>query len=55
MILTCSHIKLSNSQTKFLEDVDTGVLISDLTLHLRKKKRKRSRHLLYSTLLEYPL
>ena len=36
-ILTCSRIKLSNSQTIILDDVDTGVLISDFTLHLRRK------------------
>ena len=40
-ILSCSRIKLSNSQTKVLIlelFVDTGVLISDFTLHLRRKK-----------------
>ena len=36
-ILSCSRIKLSNSQTIVLDDVDTGVLISDFTLHLRRK------------------
>ena len=36
-ILSCSRIKLSNSQTIILDSVDTGVLISDLTLHLRRK------------------
>ena len=36
-ILSCSRIKLSNSQTKFLDGVDTGVLISDFTLHLHRK------------------
>ena len=36
-ILSCSRIKLSNSQTKILDGVDTGVLISDPTLHLRRK------------------
>ena len=36
-ILSCSRIKLSNSQTKILDVVDTGVLISDFTLHLRRK------------------
>ena len=46
-ILSCSRIKLSNSQTIILDGVDTGVLISDFTLHLRRKKR--SRHLLYFT------
>ena len=34
-ILSCSRIKLSNSQTITLDGVDTGVLISDFTLHLR--------------------
>ena len=33
-ILSCSRIKLSISQTKCLDGVDTGVLISDFTLHL---------------------
>ena len=37
-ILSCSPIKLSNSQTIFLDGVDTGVLISDFTLHLSVKK-----------------
>ena len=36
-ILSCSRIKLSNSQTIILHGVDTGVLISDFTLHLRRK------------------
>ena len=36
-ILSCSRIKLSNSQTIFLDGVDTGVLIPDFTLHLRRK------------------
>ena len=36
-ILSCSCIKLSNSQTIILDGVDTGVLISDFTLHLRRK------------------
>ena len=36
-ILSCSRIKLSNSQTIILDGVDTGVLISDFTLHLRQK------------------
>ena len=34
-ILSRSRIKLSNSQTVILDVVDTGVLISDFTLHLR--------------------
>ena len=36
-ILSCPRIKLSNSQTIVLDGVDTGVLISDFTLHLRRK------------------
>ena len=36
-ILSCSRIKLSDSQTIILDGVDTGVLISDFTLHLRRK------------------
>ena len=36
-ILSCSRIKLSNSQTIIWHGVDTGVLISDFTPHLRRK------------------
>ena len=36
-ILSCSRIKLSNSQAIILDGVDTGVLISDFTLYLRRK------------------
>ena len=36
-ILWCSCIKLSNSQTIILDGVNTGVLISDFTQHLRRK------------------
>ena len=36
-VLSCSRIKLSNSQTILLDGVDTGVLISAFTLHLRRK------------------
>ena len=36
-ILSCSRSNLSNSETKFLDGVDTGVLISDFTLHLCRK------------------
>ena len=36
-ILSCSSIKLSNSQIKFLNGADTGLLFSDFTLHLRRK------------------
>ena len=35
-ILSCSRIKLSNLQTKILDGVDTGVLISDFPPHLRR-------------------
>ena len=35
--LSCSRIKLSNSQTTILDVGDTGVLISDFTLHWRRK------------------
>ena len=35
--LSCSGIKPSNSQTIILDGVDTGVLISDFTLHLLRK------------------
>ena len=34
--LSCSRINLSKSQTKILDGVDTGVLISDFTLRLRR-------------------
>ena len=36
-ILSCSRIKLSILQTVILDGVDTGVLISDFTIHLRRK------------------
>ena len=36
-ILYCSRIKLSKSQTTILDGIDIGVLISDFTLHLRRK------------------
>ena len=36
-ILSCSRIKLSNSQTKNLDGVDIGVLNSDFTQRLRRK------------------
>ena len=36
-IISCSRIKLSNSQTIILDGVDTGVLISDFTQQLRRK------------------
>ena len=36
-ILSCSRIKLSNSQTIILIGVDTGVLFSEFTQYLRRK------------------
>ena len=36
-ILSCSRIKISDSQTIILDGVDTGVLISDYSQHLRRK------------------
>ena len=36
-IRSCSRFKFSNSQTIILDGVDTGVLNSDFTLHLRRK------------------
>ena len=36
-ISSCSRIKLSNSQTIILDGVDTRVLVSDSTQHLRRK------------------
>ena len=36
-ILSCSRIKLSKSQTIILDGVNTGVLISDFTVPLRRK------------------
>ena len=53
-ILSCSRIKLSNSQTIILDGVDTGVLISDLLyICVEKTKTFQTFTLLYSTLLEY--
>ena len=49
-ISSCSRIKHSNSQTLNLDGVDTGVLISDLTLPLRQKNVDVP--YLYSTLLD---
>ena len=36
-ILSCSRIRLSNSQTIIVDSVDTGVSISDFTQHLHSK------------------
>ena len=53
-ILSCFRIKLSNSQTKVLDGVDSGLLISDFTLRLRRKTQMfQTFTLLYSTLPEY--
>ena len=53
-ILSCSRIKLSNSQTIISDGVDTGVLISDFTLHLRRKNATFQKFtLLCSTLPVY--
>ena len=49
-ILSCSRIKLSNSQTTFLDGVVTGVLISDSAQHLRRKNADIPD--IYFTLLE---
>ena len=49
-ILSCSRIKLSNSQTKILDGVDTGLLISDFILHLPRKNSDVSD--IYFTLLD---
>ena len=38
--LSCSRIELSTSQTIFLDSVDTAVLITDFTQHLRRKNAK---------------
>ena len=48
-ILSCSRIKVSNSQTINLDGVDARVLISDFTLHLRRKNADVSD--IYFTLL----
>ena len=49
-ILSCSRMKLSTSQTKVLDVVDTGVLISEYTLHLRRRNVDVPD--IYSTLLD---
>ena len=49
-ILSCSRIKLSNSQTIILDGVDTGVLISDFTLPLRRNNEDVQN--IYFTLLD---
>ena len=36
-ILSCSCIKLSNSQTLFLDGVETGIFLSDFSHQLRRK------------------
>ena len=53
-ILSCSRIKLSNSQTIFLDGADTGIFISDFTLDLRRKNVDvPDIYFFYSTLPEY--
>ena len=53
-ILSCPRIKLPKSQTIILDGVDSGMLISDFTLHLRRKNADVPDFtLLYSTLPEY--
>ena len=49
-ILSCSRIKFSNSQTIILDSVDTRVLISDFTQHLRRKSADAP--YIYFTLLD---
>ena len=49
-ILSYSGIKLSNLQTIILDGVDTGVLISDFSQHLRRKNADVPH--IYFTLLE---
>ena len=51
-ILSCSRIKLSNSQLIILDGVDTGVLILDFILHLRRKNADVPD--IYFTLLDAP-
>ena len=53
-ILSCSRIKLSNSQTIILDGVDTGVVISDFTQHFRRKNSDvLDIYFICSMLLEY--
>ena len=53
-ILSSSRIKLSNSQTKILDGVDTGVFISDLlNICVEKTQTFQTFTLLHSTPLEY--
>ena len=55
-ILSCSRIKLSNSQTIFLDGVDTAECYSQILLYIcvGKTQTFQTFTLLYSTLLEYP-
>ena len=48
--LSCSRIKFSNSQTIISVGVDTGVLVSDFALHLRRKNADVP--VIYFTLLD---
>ena len=52
-ILSCSFIKLSNSQTIILDGVDTGEPQSLLNICVEKTQTFQTLTLLYSTLLEY--
>ena len=45
-ILSRPRIRLSNSRTLILDGVGNNVLLSKLAKQLRRKKRRRSRHLL---------
>ena len=51
--LSCYRVKLSNSQTITLDGVDTGVLISDITQHLRRENAEVPD--IYFTLLDAAL
>ena len=37
-VLSCPRINLSNSQTSFLDGVETGIFLSDFAQQLRRKK-----------------
>ena len=49
-ILSCPHIKLSNSETLILDGVETAVFLSDFAQHLRRKNADVSN--IYFTLLD---
>ena len=48
-ILETPRIKLSNSNTLILDGIETGVLLKDFAQRLKRKKRTRTRYLLYLT------